>query len=111
MSRKLRTKRGLERYSLRMETAEPALGQIKQGRGFRQFLPRGLEKVNGEWSLVCTGHNLLKLVRHGSGRPGKVKSQAPAGTDGRSPRLPAGKIFCKFPALTNPFPPQVPAYR
>ena len=41
---------------------EPVFGQIKQGRGFRQFLLRGLEKVNGEWSLICTGHNLLKLV-------------------------------------------------
>ena len=46
MRRKLRTKRGRQRYALRMETAEPLFGQIKQGRGFRQFLLRGLEKVN-----------------------------------------------------------------
>ena len=58
---KLRTKRGRQRYALRMETVEPVFGQIKQGRGFRQFLMRGLEKVNGKWSLICTGHNLLKL--------------------------------------------------
>ena len=38
MRRKLRTKRGRERYALRMETVEPVFGQIKQGRGFRQFL-------------------------------------------------------------------------
>ena len=44
------------------KTVEPVFGQIKQGRGFRQFLLRGLEKVNGEWSLICTGHNLLKTV-------------------------------------------------
>ena len=44
---------------------EPVFGQIKEGRGFRQFLLRGLEKVNREWSLICTGHNLLKLVRCG----------------------------------------------
>ena len=37
-----------------METVEPVFGQVKQGRGFRQFLLRGLEKVNGEWSLICT---------------------------------------------------------
>ena len=37
-----------------------------RGRGFRQFLLRGLEKVNGEWSLICTGHNLLKLFRFGA---------------------------------------------
>ena len=47
-----------------METVEPVFGQIKQGRGFRQFLLRGLQKVKGEWSLICTTHNLLKLFRH-----------------------------------------------
>ena len=46
--RKLQTKRGRQRYALRMATVEPIFGQIKQGRGFRQFLLRGLEKVNGE---------------------------------------------------------------
>ena len=64
MRRKLQTKRGRKRYALRMQTVEPVFGQIKQGRGFRQFLLRGLEKVQGEWSLICTGHNLLKLFRH-----------------------------------------------
>ena len=62
---KLRTKRGRDRYALRMETVEPVFGQIKQGRGFRQFLLRGLEKVNREWLLICAGHNLLKLFRFG----------------------------------------------
>ena len=64
MRRKLQTKRGRQRYALRMATVEPVFGQIKQGRGFRQFLLRGLEKVQGEWSLICTGHNLLMLFRH-----------------------------------------------
>jgi hypothetical protein len=59
--RKLRTKKGRQHYALRMETVEPVFGQIKQGRGFRQFLLRGLEKVRREWRLICTGHNLLKL--------------------------------------------------
>ena len=66
MRRKLQTKRGRQRYALRIQTAEPVFGQIKQGRGFRQFLLRGLEKVSGEWSLICTGHNLLKLFRFGA---------------------------------------------
>ena len=65
MRRKLRTKRGRDRYALRMETVEPVFGQIKQGRGFRQFLLRGLAKVNREWLLICAGHNLLKLFRFG----------------------------------------------
>jgi transposase len=61
MRRKLRTKKGRKRYALRMATVEPVFGQIKQSRGFRQFLLRGLEKVDREWQLICTGHNLLKL--------------------------------------------------
>jgi glycosyltransferase involved in cell wall biosynthesis len=37
-------------------------GQIKENRGFRRFLRRGLENIRGEWVLVCTAHNLLKLA-------------------------------------------------
>jgi len=56
------------RYRLRKHTVEPVFGQIKEARGFRQFLRRGLENVTGEWALLCTVHNLLKLaaVRSGS---------------------------------------------
>ena len=61
MRRKLRTKKGKERYGLRKELPEPVFGQIKQVRGFSQFLLRGVDKVSGEWKLVCAGHNLLKL--------------------------------------------------
>ena len=75
MRRKLQTKRGRRRYALRMETVEPVFGQIKQGRGFRQFLLRGLERVQGEWSLICTGHNLLKLFRFG--KPSHRKGPQP----------------------------------
>ena len=50
-------------YRLRKQVVEPVFGQIKQARGFRQFLLRGLEKVRGEWALVCTAHNLLKLAQ------------------------------------------------
>lgn len=61
MRRKLQTQRGRAIYAKRKETVEPVFGQIKQARGFRQFLLRGLEKVRAEWALICTGHNLLKL--------------------------------------------------
>ena len=47
MRRKLQTRQGRQCYALRMQTVEPVFGQIKQGRGFRQFLLRGLEKANG----------------------------------------------------------------
>jgi len=61
MRRKLRTKKGRRCYGLRKELSKPVFGQIKQARGFRQFLLRGKEKVSGEWQLICTGHNVLKL--------------------------------------------------
>lgn len=63
MRRKLRTKKGRACYGLRKELPEPVFGQIKQARGFDQFLLRGEVKVNGEWKVICTGHNLLKLFR------------------------------------------------
>ena len=87
MRRKLRTKRGRQRYGLRKETVEPVFGQIKQGRSFRQFLLRGLEKVNREWSLICTGHNLLKLFRFGFGS-GSAAPRRPRSL-GQNPLLPA----------------------
>jgi len=65
MRRKLRTKRGREKYKLRKQVAEPVFGQIKGARGFRQFLLRGLQKVRGEWRLICLTHNILKLHRSG----------------------------------------------
>jgi transposase len=49
-------------YRLRKQIVEPVFGQIKQARGFRQFLTRGLKSVTGEWALLCTVHNLLKLA-------------------------------------------------
>jgi len=65
MTRKLRTIKGRNTYSKRKEIVEPVFGQIKQVRGFRQFLLRGLDKVSAEWELICLGHNLMKLFRSG----------------------------------------------
>ena len=61
MERKLRTARGRAAYRLRKLIPEPVFGQIKQARGFRQFLRRGIRAVREEWSLISTAHNLLKL--------------------------------------------------
>jgi transposase len=63
MKRKLQTKAGKAIYAARKTIVEPVFGQIKQARGFRQFLLRGIEKVRGEWALVCLTHNILKLYR------------------------------------------------
>jgi len=63
MRRKLKTKAGKAVYAARKAIVEPVFGQIKQARGFRQFLLRGIRKVRGEWSLVCLTHNILKIYR------------------------------------------------
>ncbi len=63
MKRKLQTKVGAAIYATRKMIVEPVFGQIKQARGFRQFLLRGLAKVQGEWALVCLTHNILKMHR------------------------------------------------
>ena len=63
MKRKLATKAGRAIYARRKTIVEPVFGQIKQAQGFRLFLLRGAEKARGEWALVCTTHNLLKLYR------------------------------------------------
>jgi hypothetical protein len=63
MRRKLKTKAGAAVYALRKTIVEPVFGQIKQARGFRQFLLRGLAKVQGEWALVCLTHNILRMYR------------------------------------------------
>jgi hypothetical protein len=61
-------------YRLRKQLPEPVFGQIKQARGFRQFLLRGVEKVAAEWGLVCLAHNILKLAQ------GRIPSPAALAT-------------------------------
>ena len=63
MRRRLSTKRGRSEYDKRKITVEPVCGQLKTVQGIRQFLLRGHAKVQAEWLLACTGHNLLKLFR------------------------------------------------
>jgi hypothetical protein len=63
MAAKLNTKAGREMYRKRKTIPEPVFGQIKEARGFRRFLLRGMTKVRHEWDLVCATHNLLKLFR------------------------------------------------
>jgi transposase len=63
MARKLRTKVGRAMYAKRKGMIEPIFGQLKQVLGFRQFSMRGLASMRGEWRLMATVHNLLKLWR------------------------------------------------
>jgi hypothetical protein len=70
MKQKLNTEAGRALYRMRKAIVEPVFGQIKEWRGFRRFLLRGLQKVRAEWKLICLTHNLLKLFR--SGRAGQM---------------------------------------
>jgi len=63
MRQKLSTDEGRRIYKRRKTTVEPVLGNLSQNLGFREFLLRGLEKVRGEYSLMCTAHNILKITK------------------------------------------------
>lgn len=63
MRQKLSTSEGKKIYGLRKITVEPVLGNLSQNLGFREFLLRGKEKVKGEFSLMCTAHNILKIAK------------------------------------------------
>jgi transposase len=61
MKHRMRTSEGREVYATRKCTVEPTFGIIKSVLGFRQFLLRGLQSVQHEWTLVCIGWNLKRL--------------------------------------------------
>jgi hypothetical protein len=65
MAAKVRTPAGKALYARRQVIVEPVCGQIKEARGFRRFLLRGLDNIRGEWRLVCLTPNLLKMWRYG----------------------------------------------
>jgi Transposase DDE domain/Transposase domain (DUF772) len=63
MRDKLHTTAGQAVYKMRKAVVEPVFGQIKERRGLRGFLMRGLEKTAAEWQIICLTHNLLKLFQ------------------------------------------------
>jgi transposase len=62
MKHTLKTTAGRKLYALRKQTVEPVFGIIKSVMGFRQFLMRGLENVQIEWTLVCLAWNLKRMA-------------------------------------------------
>ena len=62
MRAKLNTEEGTEQYQNRMCTVEPVFGQMKQDRGFREFLLRGKRKTKIEFIMMCTVHNIKKIA-------------------------------------------------
>jgi transposase len=65
MAANIRTPVGKAWYARRKVIVEPVFGQIKEARGCRRFLLRGVAMIRGEWRLVCLTHNLLKIWRYG----------------------------------------------
>src|SRR5215204_4179360 len=61
MSHRLQTLEGKRLYALRKQTPEPVFGIIKSVMGFRQFLLRGLDNAQGEWSLVTMAWNMKRM--------------------------------------------------
>jgi len=62
MTHRLKTPKGRATYALRKQTVEPVFGIIKCAMGFRQFLTRGLDNVQNEWTLVCLAWNLKRMA-------------------------------------------------
>jgi hypothetical protein len=62
MTHRLQTSAGRAAYALRKQRVEPVFGIIKSVMGFRQFLTRGLDNVQGEWTLVCLAWNLKRMA-------------------------------------------------
>lgn len=46
---------------MRKQTVEPVFGIIKHAMGWRQMSMRGLDKAEGEWSLVALAWNIKRL--------------------------------------------------
>jgi transposase len=61
MAERLASQQGQAHYRRRKAIVEPVFGWIKHAMGFRQFSLRGLDKVAGEWGLVCLALNVRRL--------------------------------------------------
>ena len=61
MAHRLKTQAGRALYGLRKQTIEPVFGIVKQVMGWRQMSMRGLDKAEGEWSLVALVWNIKRL--------------------------------------------------
>jgi transposase len=68
MEHRLRTEQGAATYAMRSYTVEPTFGNVKENKGFRRFMRRGLSAAHSEWSLICQVQNILKLFDRANGR-------------------------------------------
>ena len=61
MIAKMKTEEGKEIYKIRWQTVEPVFGDMKENKGFRTFLMRGIEGVRTEFNIVCAARNIKKI--------------------------------------------------
>jgi transposase len=65
MRQRMRTPEGRRMYALRKAIVEPVFGILKEQRGMRAFRMRGLPKVQTEFALAATAHNLSRMFKRG----------------------------------------------
>ena len=104
MRDKLQTTEGRAIYARRKAITEPVHGLIKQARGFRQFLLRGLDKVAGEFTLIALTHNLPETLASRTGANGGKPNRYPdqGAEDGRTGvALPTGTPQAKMASSSS----------
>jgi hypothetical protein len=65
MRQRMRSPEGRKIYAQRKGMVEPVFGILKEQRGMRSFRMRGITKVETEFALAATAHNLTRMYRHG----------------------------------------------
>ena len=73
---KMQTEKAQDEYQHRMGIVEPSFGTVKGNWNFRQFLLRGLQKVDTEWRWVCLALNIMKIVTHGGALRAHVATES-----------------------------------
>jgi transposase len=61
MTEKMKTEAAKDIYKLRARTVEPVIGDLKHNKGINRFLTRGIHTAKTEFSLACTGSNLIRI--------------------------------------------------
>jgi transposase len=61
---RLISEKGLDHRKRRPVDVEPVFGMIKQNRGFRRFLLKGMDGAYLEFGLIAIAHNLKKMAKN-----------------------------------------------
>ena len=61
-NKKMKLKENVDIIKKRKEIVEHPFGTIKRNLGYRYFLMKGLEKVKGEFNLICLTYNFKRIL-------------------------------------------------